>query len=317
MFFGAETCGRDVLVPDFSFRAGRETDLDESIDSFPISEASRESLKKFYARRENVFAGKPEDEVDGAKAWLGASLQFLGDFAGAERHYRKALQQAPDFADAHANLGKLLQGQGRSGEAEQHFRQAMRAAPGHVEALSGLAAWLDNQGRYEEALELLEQSPGMSGSYQLAPIHARVLRHLGKAAEARRLLERVAGRDSLPADARIQLHFSLAAVADEQGDYGSAWQHAVEANEARRKLLPPGAPEADRYSFGVGNIVPICSNFSSLKSRWPNRSAMSPAMSPFRTNGCNHSPPIGHRSFQPPRKPPSWRTSASSTGWTF
>ena len=63
MFFDAETYGRDELVQDFSFRAGRETDLDASIDRFPISKESRESLKKFYARRENLFAGKSEDEV--------------------------------------------------------------------------------------------------------------------------------------------------------------------------------------------------------------------------------------------------------------
>ena len=63
MFFDAETFGRDVLVQDFSFRAGRETNLDDAIDRFPISQASRESLKKFYARRENVFAGKSEQEV--------------------------------------------------------------------------------------------------------------------------------------------------------------------------------------------------------------------------------------------------------------
>lgn len=64
MFFDAETYGRDELVPDFSFRAGRETGLDASIDRFPISEKSRESLKKFYARRENVFTGKSEGEVN-------------------------------------------------------------------------------------------------------------------------------------------------------------------------------------------------------------------------------------------------------------
>jgi spermidine dehydrogenase len=64
MFFDADTFGRDVLVQDFSFRAGRETDLDDAIDRFPISQESRESLKTFYARRENVFAGKPEDEVE-------------------------------------------------------------------------------------------------------------------------------------------------------------------------------------------------------------------------------------------------------------
>jgi spermidine dehydrogenase len=63
MFFDAETFGRDELVQDFSFRAGRETGLDAAIDRFPISEESRESLKSFYARRENVFAGKSEQEV--------------------------------------------------------------------------------------------------------------------------------------------------------------------------------------------------------------------------------------------------------------
>ena len=63
LFFDADTYGRNELVQDFSFRVGRETDLDASIDRFPISKESRESLKKFYARRENVFAGKSDDEV--------------------------------------------------------------------------------------------------------------------------------------------------------------------------------------------------------------------------------------------------------------
>jgi len=64
MFFDAETYGRNELIHDFSFRAGREDNLDASIDRFPINQESRESLKKFYARRENVFAGKSEHEID-------------------------------------------------------------------------------------------------------------------------------------------------------------------------------------------------------------------------------------------------------------
>jgi len=64
LFFDTETFGRDVLVQDFSFRAGRENDLDTAIDRFPISKPSRESLKAFFSRRDNVFAGKPESEVD-------------------------------------------------------------------------------------------------------------------------------------------------------------------------------------------------------------------------------------------------------------
>lgn len=198
----------------------------------------REAIDAFNAYLERV----PDDPL--ALTWLGASLQFLGHFEAAESRYREALKRAPDLADAHANLGKLLQGQGRPKEAEEHFRQALHARPEHPEALSGLVGRLDNQGRYEEGLALLERASVDARSHQLAPIHARILRHLGRSGEARTLLEGVAARPGLPADARVQLDFSLAAVADQQADYASAWAFARRANARRRSLLPPGAPEA-------------------------------------------------------------------------
>jgi len=64
LYFDAETFGRNELIHDFSFRAGRQNDLEAAIDRFPISKPSRESLKAFYARRDNVFAGRSADEVD-------------------------------------------------------------------------------------------------------------------------------------------------------------------------------------------------------------------------------------------------------------
>ena len=63
IFFDAETYGRNELIHGFSFRGGRGDNVDAMIDRFPVSEESRESLKKFYARRENVFEGKSEAEV--------------------------------------------------------------------------------------------------------------------------------------------------------------------------------------------------------------------------------------------------------------
>jgi len=62
-FFDTESFGRDELVHGFSFRAGRSDDWGDMIDRFPVSEASRASLKSFYMRRENVFEGKSEAEV--------------------------------------------------------------------------------------------------------------------------------------------------------------------------------------------------------------------------------------------------------------
>ena len=63
IFFDAETYGRNELIHGFSFRSGRNDNWNAMIDQFPVSEESRESLKKFYARRENVFEGKTETEV--------------------------------------------------------------------------------------------------------------------------------------------------------------------------------------------------------------------------------------------------------------
>ncbi len=63
VFFDAETFGRDELIQDFSLRAGHSENVDAKIERFPISDESRESLKQFYAKRENVFEGKPEAEV--------------------------------------------------------------------------------------------------------------------------------------------------------------------------------------------------------------------------------------------------------------
>jgi spermidine dehydrogenase len=63
IYFDADTYGRDELVHDFGLRRRGYTGLEAKIDRFPISEESRESLKAFYARRENVFEGKSEAEV--------------------------------------------------------------------------------------------------------------------------------------------------------------------------------------------------------------------------------------------------------------
>jgi spermidine dehydrogenase len=63
VYFDAETYGRNKLVRGFSFRAGSSDNWNALIDQFPVSEDSRASLKAFYARRENVFAGKSDKEV--------------------------------------------------------------------------------------------------------------------------------------------------------------------------------------------------------------------------------------------------------------
>lgn len=81
IYFDAETYGRDELIEGFNFRSSRSDNLDTIFDRFPISEESRESLKRFYARRENVFAGKSEAEVDDILSSI-SYTDFLKNYGG-------------------------------------------------------------------------------------------------------------------------------------------------------------------------------------------------------------------------------------------
>jgi spermidine dehydrogenase len=81
VFFDEATYGRNELVHGFSFRAGRDAGLDRMIDRFPVSEASRKSLKRFYARRDNVFEGESESEVSRILAST-SYTEFLKTYGG-------------------------------------------------------------------------------------------------------------------------------------------------------------------------------------------------------------------------------------------
>lgn len=180
--------------------------------------------------------------------WLGAALQFQGRLDEAERCYRRALELAPDLADAAANLGKLKQAQDEPDAAEPLFRQALAVQPDHAQARSGLAAWLDNEGRYEEALSLVENAPDGAAPV-LAPIQARVLRHVDRREEARQVLETTLEQPGLTVEAQVQLHFSLGRLLDDCGEYELAWQHVEDANRQRRDGLLPGVPDLDLKSM--------------------------------------------------------------------
>lgn len=61
-YFDAETYGRDVLIPGFTPRHGDFASILKKIDSMPLSEASRESLRRFYAARTDVLESRGPTE---------------------------------------------------------------------------------------------------------------------------------------------------------------------------------------------------------------------------------------------------------------
>ena len=76
VYFDADTYGRKELITNCAFRGDAARMNLDHIDRFPISKASRDSLKAFYSRRDNVFPGKSEQEV-----WNLLSSMSFTDFA--------------------------------------------------------------------------------------------------------------------------------------------------------------------------------------------------------------------------------------------
>jgi len=67
--------------------------------------------------------------------------------------YRRALEIAPDFTDAHCNLGAVLYNDGRRDEARVCFERALQLDRGHLESNLNLANVLEEENRNEAALQ--------------------------------------------------------------------------------------------------------------------------------------------------------------------
>jgi predicted TPR repeat methyltransferase len=96
----------------------------------------------------------------------------------AETLIRRALELAPEYADAHNSLGNVLALQKRSTEAIACYERAIALQPGLADAHSNLGNAHQQQRRYEEAIALYRRA------IELRPALADAHFNLGRACEA-------------------------------------------------------------------------------------------------------------------------------------
>jgi tetratricopeptide (TPR) repeat protein len=77
---------------------------------------------------------------------LGSARVVLGDLPAAIRHFRRAIDHDPYYADAHSNLGVALASQGYDDEAVVELRTALRLNPGDSETRAILNRLTQNPG---------------------------------------------------------------------------------------------------------------------------------------------------------------------------
>ncbi|HET9326156.1 MAG TPA: tetratricopeptide repeat protein [Candidatus Eisenbacteria bacterium] len=95
---------------------------------------------------------------------LGVAYEQAGHKDLAAREYRKALKRDRHFAVARVNLGNLAAASGEWADAEKCYRRALRDRPDDADAMNNLATALLKRGkRLDEAEQLAARAVATGG----------------------------------------------------------------------------------------------------------------------------------------------------------
>ncbi len=172
----------------------------------------------------------------------GTANQRTGDYAGAERLFRRGLELAPDDAELHNALGWTLFQSGRPAEAVAEYQRALAAEPRHAKAHNNLALALVELGRLEEAASHFRASLEIEPRAEIYSDLGFTMARLGKRDEAF-----AAYRKALEIDpACASAHFNLAVTFVQEGRLGEAETHYRQALATR--------PNAETHN-GLGFVL--------------------------------------------------------------
>jgi len=173
---------------------------------------------------------------------LGNVLRDQGKATEAAAGYAQALRLRPDFAEAHNNLATVLQEQGKLDDAVAHIQQALRLKPDYAEAQNNLGDTFLIQGRLDEAVACFQESLRMSPSLEMAYHQLGRLTRDGKYRFTDAQIAHVRQRLADPACSlkdKTRLHFTLAYLAEKEGDYDLAFEHYRQGNACKRQASAP------------------------------------------------------------------------------
>jgi tetratricopeptide (TPR) repeat protein len=168
------------------------------------------------------------------------------DHEAALPHYRRALELAPAFQDAHHNLAISLHAVGRLEEAQGHFEIAIRLRPADALAHHAFSRLLIEQGRSDEAGKHLEATlhlqPTAQAYFDLGLLRSRQ----GRLVAARELLATAV--ELSPNHHGV--YSELGRVLARMGDFGAAAAELDRSLEIRAR--PAVAARRARLSWAEG-----------------------------------------------------------------
>jgi lipoprotein NlpI len=205
----------------------------------------------------------------------GTRSMEIGDISGAETCFRKAIQVAPDFAEAYANLGLLQDKQGMLEDAEICYRRSIALNPSFSENYLNLGVLLAKLKRFNEAASAYKQAISLkphspAGWSNLGVLHA-CMKH---EEEAEQCYRTAIFLDESYTTARFNLSYLLL----RQGRLAEGWQ-CLEARHWYKDLSVhftcprwQGEPLIGKsilisHEAGLGDVIQFCRYATLLKSQ--------------------------------------------------
>jgi serine/threonine protein kinase/tetratricopeptide (TPR) repeat protein len=175
--------------------------------------------------------------------WQGQIYNRLNRWEDAEKTFRRALKEHPNYWLAYNELGFGLHGQARYQEAIQAFRAASLAAPKRSMALSNLGAEYLQVGDFAKALESLKRGLALDPDSDFAAANTSLaLRYQEKYEQALPFSRKAVELNPALDTNWLELADCLSSLRNHQGEAKVAYLRA--AKEAEQHLLtdPDDAP---------------------------------------------------------------------------
>lgn len=99
----------------------------------------------------------------------GVSAEILGNSDAAERHFRRAIEIRPTYAEALFNLGHLFFRRREFARAILELQKCIEVQPTHVDAILELGSCYMNLQRFEDAVRVLDQALQIRPDHPAAP----------------------------------------------------------------------------------------------------------------------------------------------------
>ena len=103
----------------------------------------------------------------------GNAAQKAGNFAEAERIFRRAIELDPNYALAYNGLGTALGDQKKLDEAIAAFRKALELDPNYAFAYNNLGVALSKQKKWDEAIAAFQKALEIDPNFVLAQNNLR------------------------------------------------------------------------------------------------------------------------------------------------